>query len=120
VLGLAHDITEQKRAEQERNQANKKLQEYERVVEDSDEMIAVVDRDYRYLIANQAFAKSKGMDSEQLVGRLVEEVLDRQVFPDRRQTKTGRCVFKDMSFATNSGTRIRDWVGDICWCRTSR
>jgi|SRR5882672_1303302 len=91
VRGIAHDVTDQKRAEQERNRANKKLQEYERVVEDSDEMIAVIDRDYRYLIANEAFARSKGMESEQLIGRLVEEVLDKQVFETVVRPRLAEC-----------------------------
>ena len=46
--GIARDITDRKRHE-------KKLREYERAVEHSGEMIAVVDRDYRYLIANRSF-----------------------------------------------------------------
>ena len=33
--------------------ANERLQEYEKVVEDLEEMIVVVDREYRYLIANR-------------------------------------------------------------------
>ena len=50
VRGMAHDVTE-------RNRAEKRLQEYARVVEGLDEMIVVVDREYRYLIANHAFLK---------------------------------------------------------------
>jgi len=67
--GIARDITEQKLAED-------RLREYERVVEDSEEMIAVVDRDYRYLIANRKFLEMRNMTREQVVGRLVHEVLN--------------------------------------------
>jgi PAS domain S-box-containing protein len=91
VRGIAHDVTERKRAEQEQNRTKKKLQEYERVVEGSEEMIAVIDRDYRYLIANKAFAKYKEMESEEVIGRLVEEVLDKQVFETIVKPKVEEC-----------------------------
>ena len=45
---IAHDITARKRTE-------KTLREYERMVEGLEEMIVVVDREYRYVIANRAF-----------------------------------------------------------------
>ena len=51
------DITESKRAEE-------RLQEYEKVVEGLEEMIAVVDRDYRYLIANRAFLNYRDRRSD--------------------------------------------------------
>lgn len=73
VLGTYEDITQRKRAED-------RLKEYEKVVESLEEMIAVVDRDYRYLIANRAFLNYRGMESGQVVGRLVEEVLGKEVF----------------------------------------
>jgi len=89
VRGMARDVTEQKRAEKvaraateamvrkiaEQEQTEKRLREYERVVEDLEEMIVVVDRDYRYLIVNRAFANHRGMEKEQLVGRLALEQL---------------------------------------------
>ena len=46
MLGVSLDITARKHAEE-------KLREYERAVEGSEEMIAVVNREYRYLIANR-------------------------------------------------------------------
>ena len=61
------DITELKRAQE-------RLLEYERVVEGLQEMIVVVDRDYRYLITNRAFLKYRGMKKEQLIGRSVNLV----------------------------------------------
>src|SRR6267143_2102894 len=54
VRGIAHDITEHLSAQQQQDRAHKKLQEYARVVEGSEDMIAVLDREYRYLIANRA------------------------------------------------------------------
>jgi len=43
-------------------------------------MIAVVDRDYRYLIANQAFLNYRGMRDDQVVGHTVAEIIGRETF----------------------------------------
>ena len=73
VTSAIRDITERKRAEE-------RLRQYEKAMEGLEEMIAVVDRDYRYVIANRAFLKYRGMESEQLIGRHVAEVLNKGVF----------------------------------------
>lgn len=91
VRGIAHDVTELKHAERQRNRTNQRLQEYERAVEDSDEMVAVLDRDYRYLIANRAFSRLKGMEPEQVIGRRIEEILDPQVYRDIIKPRLDEC-----------------------------
>ncbi len=91
VRGIAHDVTELKQAERQRNRTNQRLQEYERAVEDSDEMVAVLDRDYRYLIANRAFSRLNGMEPEQVIGRRIEEILDRQVYRDIIKPRLDEC-----------------------------
>lgn len=73
MLGVSFDITERKLAEE-------KLREYEKAVEGAEEMIAVVDREGRYLIANRKFLHYRCMTKEQVVGRLVPEVLNEGVF----------------------------------------
>jgi PAS domain S-box-containing protein len=70
---FATDITERKRAEA-------RLREYEKAVEGVEEMIAVVDLEYRYLLANQAFVDFRRMKKEQVVGHLVPEVLGQKTF----------------------------------------
>ena len=80
-----NDITERKRFEE-------RLQEYERVVEGLEEMIVVVDRDYRYVIANRAYLNYRGMEREQLVGRLVPEVLGKEVFDKVVKEKVDECL----------------------------
>jgi PAS domain S-box-containing protein len=87
VRGMARDVTEQKRAEKlareaseaiardlsERKQAEGRLREYERVVEGLEEMIVVLDREYRYVIANRALLRNREVEREQLIGRSVFE-----------------------------------------------
>jgi two-component system, cell cycle sensor histidine kinase and response regulator CckA len=63
-----------------RAQAEEKLREYARVVEGLEEMIVVVDREYRYLIANRAFLKFRSMSAEEVVGQTVDEVVGKDTF----------------------------------------
>jgi PAS domain S-box-containing protein len=68
VVAVSRDITERKiRTE--------RLQEYEKVVENLDEMIVVVNRDHRYVLANRAFLDYRRMTKEQLIGRHASEIL---------------------------------------------
>ncbi len=82
--GIARDITKRKQAED-------KLREYERAVEGLEEMIVVVDRDYRYLIANRKFLEMRKMTREQVIGRLPHEVLNEGVFDSVVKEKLDRC-----------------------------
>lgn len=72
-------------------QAEERLREYERVVEGLDDMIAVVDRDYRYLIANPAFLNHRGMRRDQVIGHYVSEVLDQEIFEKIVKQKLDEC-----------------------------
>ncbi|HLZ43233.1 MAG TPA: PAS domain S-box protein [Candidatus Sulfotelmatobacter sp.] len=57
-----------------------RLREFERVVENLEEMIVVLDRDYRYLIANRSFLNYRGMKKEDVIGRHVSEILNPEAF----------------------------------------
>lgn len=69
AVGTVQDITAAKLV-RERNE------EFERVVEGLDEMIAVVNREYRYVIANPAFLKHRGAKKEDVVGKTIEKVVN--------------------------------------------
>jgi len=84
AIGVVEDITERKQAEH-------RLREYERVVEGLQEMIVVVDRDYRYLIANQAYLNYRGLEREQVIGHLVSE-LTGEAFARVIESKMNECV----------------------------
>src|SRR5215831_4878168 len=71
--GIARDITGRRLAED-------KLREYERAVEGVEEMIVVVDKEYRYLLANRKFLEMRNMARGQVVGHLANEVLNKGVF----------------------------------------
>ncbi|NKE73397.1 PAS domain S-box protein [Candidatus Manganitrophus noduliformans] len=81
---LEKDIQNRKRTEE-------RLREYEKAVEGLEEMIIVVDRDYRYLIANRAFLNYRGMEKEQLIGRFAPDLLGREVFEKIVKKKLDAC-----------------------------
>jgi len=64
----------------ERRQTEEVLREYQKAIEGSKDMISVVDQNYNYLLANNAFLKYRGVDKEQVVGRSVPELLGKDVF----------------------------------------
>lgn len=84
LVGCIQDITERKHAEE-------RLREYEKAVEGLEEMIVVVDREYRYLLANRAFLKYRNLEREKLLGRLVPDFLDREVFDRIAKPKLDEC-----------------------------
>ncbi|HTT22257.1 MAG TPA: PAS domain S-box protein [Candidatus Sulfotelmatobacter sp.] len=73
-----------------RQRANR-LQEFERVVESLEEMIVVIDRNYRYQIANRAFLQYRGMKKEDVIGRHVVDVLDPAVFENKFKRNLDKC-----------------------------
>ena len=68
-----------------------RLREFERAVEGLDEMIVVVDREYRYVLANRAFLSYRGMKDEDVIGRQVAEVLNPGVFEAEVKGKMDEC-----------------------------
>jgi PAS domain S-box-containing protein len=82
--GIQTDITERKRGEA-------RLREYEKVVQGLQEMIAVADRDYRYLIANQTYLDYRGLKREQVVGHLVSELVGQETFDQVVKSKMDEC-----------------------------
>jgi len=68
-----------------------RLREFEKAMEGLEEMIVVVDRDYRCVIANRAYLKNRGMNKEDLIGRRISEVLSPGVFEETLKEKLDEC-----------------------------
>jgi PAS domain S-box-containing protein len=83
-MAIVEDITERK-------QATERLREYEKVVQGLQEMIVVVDRDYRYLIANQAFLGYHGLKWDQVVGHSVAEMVGQERFEKVTKNNVDEC-----------------------------
>jgi PAS domain S-box-containing protein len=67
------------------------FRDYEQVVENLQEIIVVVDRDYRYVTANQAYLDYRGAQREQIVGRLASDVLSADLFGKVIKPKLDEC-----------------------------
>ncbi len=75
VGGSGIDITAQAETEA-------RLRGYERAVERAGEMISVVDSDYRYIAANEAYLNQRGVLRRDVIGHRLSEVLPQEVFRD--------------------------------------
>lgn len=83
-MAIVQDVTERKRAKE-------RLREFERVVENLEEMVVVVDRSYRYTLANKAFLRYWNLGEEQVVGHSVAEVIQQELFESVAQSKLDEC-----------------------------
>jgi PAS domain S-box-containing protein len=97
LVAISRDITERKLRDG-------RLQEYERVVESLDEMIVVVNRDHRYVLANRAFLRHRGMTKDQVIGRPISEVLIPDAYHNTIRQKleesfAGKVVHYEMKYA---------------------
>jgi PAS domain S-box-containing protein len=72
-IAIARDITARKLSEE-------RLREFERVVEHLEEMIVVVDREYRYVMVNHAFLTYRGLAKQGVIGHFPAEILNPGVF----------------------------------------
>jgi PAS domain S-box-containing protein len=79
------DFTERRRTEE-------RLREYEKVVEGLEEMIVVLDRDYRFLIANRAYLRYRGNEKEQVLGRLLSDISDKGIFETTVKKRLDECL----------------------------
>jgi PAS domain S-box-containing protein len=84
TVAVARDITSRKLAED-------RLREFERVVENLEEMIVVVDRDYRYVIVNRSYLTYRQCTAESLIGLRVSEILGRELFENTVKGRLDEC-----------------------------
>lgn len=84
IVAVSRDISARK-------QADDRLREFERVVDNLEDMIVVVNREYRYVLANRAFLQYRGMTQEQVIGSLIADVLDAKLFEEVVKEKLDEC-----------------------------
>ncbi len=64
----------------ERKQLEGRLREYERAIENSRDIISVVDRNYRFVLANAQFLKYQGLERSQVIGKSFRDIVGKDVF----------------------------------------
>jgi PAS domain S-box-containing protein len=67
------------------------FREFEAVLERLEEMIVMVDRDCRYVMANQAYLNYRGAQREQIVGHLASDILSSELFEKAIRPKLDEC-----------------------------
>jgi PAS domain S-box-containing protein len=72
-------------------QATSRLQEYERAVEGVEEMIVVIDRDYRYLSANARHLQMRKATKEEVVGRFLYDLVGKEMFETVMKQRLDEC-----------------------------
>jgi PAS domain S-box-containing protein len=67
------------------------LQEHQKALEGSSQMIIVLDRDYRYVIANRAFLNYRGLRREDVLGKRLVDLFPPGVFENTVKSKLDEC-----------------------------
>ena len=85
-----------------------RLQEFEKAVEGVEEMIVVIDRDYRYLIANRAYLNFRGVNRDDVIGHCAFDLPTGKEFEMTVRSKLEQClrgeiVQDEMSYEDRTG-----------------
>ncbi|MFZ0320616.1 MAG: PAS domain S-box protein, partial [Candidatus Sulfotelmatobacter sp.] len=83
-MAIVQDITKRKNAEELAG-------EYEKVVEGSSEIILVVDRQYRYMLANRAYLHYRGVEKKAVIEHTLPEVMGKELFETTVKSKMDDC-----------------------------
>jgi PAS domain S-box-containing protein len=85
---LKEKLAEHLKAEKEKRD---RLRECEKAVEASKDLIAIVDRNYRYRMVNSAFLSKRGAFRDQIIGRTVEDIIGKNHFTDQVKPHLEKC-----------------------------
>ena len=85
VLGLFRNITERKHVIEE-------LRRYERAMDGFEDMVAGVDRNFRYAFANEAYLKEHQISRGDILGRTVEDLHGRELFEKEVKPRMEQCL----------------------------
>lgn len=77
---IGHKALEARQNIAKREVANNQLSEYQSAIEGAEEMIAILDRGYRFVVVNRAFLDFRNLQREQVVGKRVAEILGEDFF----------------------------------------
>ena len=84
-LGVLLDISQRKRIEEA-------LRKYERVISNTTDAIALLNRDYIYQIANQAYLTWCNKSEHEVIGNSVRNILGTDLFDNFIQPRLDRCL----------------------------
>lgn len=85
LSGTIQDITERYQAEQH-------LRQYEKLIEGSQDLVCVIDHEYRYVMANQAYADLFGLDRSEIEGVPLRVLRGEAYFDNEARPPIDRCL----------------------------
>ncbi len=92
VLVIVRDISEAKRDEEVRKQAEETLRRYERIVSATTDAISLVDRNYIYQVVNQTYVKWYKKSQDEIVGHSVSELLPMNIYETMVKPRLDQCL----------------------------
>jgi PAS domain S-box-containing protein len=95
VVGVLHDITERKLHEEE-------TRVYKAAVDGASEFITVLDRDYRYLVVNDAYLNYHQRQRSDLIGRHTSEVVGHDLFEQQLKPRFEKCLMGEIQQFENT------------------
>ena len=108
ILGIARDVTERRRLEEEVARTRDELQVLFNSITDG---IDVVDRDYNVIKANEGMARQRGIPVQDMIGRKCYEIFYKRQKPCENclveeTFKTGKTYFKTRERTRSNGTVV--------------
>jgi len=85
IEGFIIDISKRKSAEE-------KLSYYEKIVSNTPDMMALLDKNYTYLAVNKSYCLAFNLTTEQFVGKIASDVFGEDVFRSVIKPKADRCM----------------------------
>jgi len=85
-------LDERQRMDAELHEHNRRLQQYERLVEHSADRFCILDSEYRYVVTNEAYAALYGRDRASLEGARLEDILEREFLEREALPPIDRCL----------------------------
>ena len=82
---MVRDITDRKAAEDT-------LRKYEFIANTTGSLMSLVDRDYRYVAANNAYCVAQGKERAGLIGRTMSEVWGEELFRSTLKPAVDECL----------------------------
>ncbi|HXX64773.1 MAG TPA: PAS domain S-box protein [Bacteroidota bacterium] len=89
MQAIVRDVTDRKRAEDA-------LRKYEFIANTTGDLMTLVDREYRYVAANNAYCRAQGKDRSELVGRTMSEVWGAKLFASTLKPAVDSCLLGRM------------------------
>jgi len=84
-LGVTRDISERKKQEHT-------LEKYKQIVSSTPDGISLLDKQYRYLIVNEAYEKFTGLPKDKIIGKTIAEYLGEEMFLSHIKENFDRCL----------------------------